>query len=190
MTALRVVGLDISLTSTGVATDRWCDRIVTSSDWPTLRRLRTIRKGVGERVRGADAVVLEGLAYAAVGGKHHERSALWWLIVERLDATLDAGVGIAAIPPASLKVYATGNGRADKAEVIQAARWHFGDRVSGPDEADATWLAAAGHAALGQPVVALPVEHTRALTALTWIRPCDAAERRLQAARRALGAPR
>jgi hypothetical protein len=149
-----------------------------------LRRLRVVRRGVETACRGADAIVLEGPSFGSRFGKSHERAGCWWLVVERLEAVTTAG--IAVIPPASLKMLATGNGNASKDEVVAAARYHLGNRISGPDEADASWAAAAGHAALGQPLVQLPPEHTRGLASLVWIRPCDP----VAVAARALGGRR
>lgn len=149
-----------------------------------LRRLRVIRRGVETACKGADAIVVEGPSFGSRFGKSHERAGLWWVTIERLEAVTTAG--IAVIPPASLKMFATGNGNASKDEVVAAARYWFGDRIGGPDEADASWAAAAGHAALGQPLVRLPPEHTRGLASLVWIRAADP----VATAARALGGRR
>ena len=67
-------------------------------------------------------------------------------------------------------MFATGSGRADKHDMIEAARQHFpGAREwgrIGPDEADALWLAAMGTVYLGEPVVNLP----KAQAAVVWAR--------------------
>ena len=185
---MRCVGLDLSLSSTGIATSHDSHRIRTSEDWPMLRRLRVIRRGVETACRGADAIVVEGPSFGSRFGKSHERAGCWWLVVERLEAVTTAG--IAVIPPKSLKVFAVGNGNAEKAEVVRAARYHFGDRIQGDDTADATFCAAAGYAALGEPLVQLPPEHTRGLASLVWLRPCDLASVRFRDAARALGGAR
>ncbi len=76
-------------------------------------------------------------------------------------------IPILEIPPASLKKHATGNGRAEKHEMLDAARWRApaGLIVHNDDEADAWLLRAMGRQAYGlDPVV---LDHERdALAAL------------------------
>jgi crossover junction endodeoxyribonuclease RuvC len=185
---VKVLGIDPSLTGSAVATAHDSARIPTPDSWPILRRMRVVRSRIERAAMDADVIVIEGPAFNAKFGKPHERAGLWWLLVERLEAVTTAG--IAVLPIQSLKIYATSDGGADKAKVAQAARWHFGDRIASDDEADATWCAAAGHAALGQPLVQLGPEHTRGLASLTWIRDYDAPAARLRYAAQALGGAR
>jgi crossover junction endodeoxyribonuclease RuvC len=159
----RVIGLDLSLTSTGVSDGhRWADRVVPKSNG--LERLRVIRETVRSHVQGADLVVVEGLAFAGFDGER-ALAGLWWIIRERLDAW---GLPVAVVTPQQLKKYATGVGTSGKDQVLAAVinRW-TGVEVRGNDEADALVLAAMGRDWLGLGHV-VPREHRTVLTKVTW----------------------
>jgi hypothetical protein len=53
----------------------------------------------------------------------------------------NAGVPIIAVPPSSLKSWATGRGNADKDSVMLEAAKHWPGLVEGNNQADALWLA-------------------------------------------------
>lgn len=166
MTAL-VVGVDLSLRSTGVATAKGCLRIQPAKGLAGVARLRVIRAAVAEHTAGADLVVVEGPSYGSNGGLAHERGGLWWLVVERLDAL---GRRVAVAAPSVRAKYATGKGNAGKDEVLAAAVRRFPSLAfTGNDEADALWLCALGHEALGSPIVALPAVQRAAAGKLTWV---------------------
>ena len=183
--APRVVGADLSLTSTGLADSRGrTDRVRTkpSSDVPaTVRRLASISRNVhsfatmtagedgvdGLRYAAdpADLVVVEGPSFASTGGQQHTRGGLWWSVV---DALHWSDLPILVVPPTVLKTYATGKGNAGKDEVLAAVvkRYPAWD-VTGNDIADAVVLAAIGARLLGHPVDDLPKTHLRALAKVT-----------------------
>lgn len=119
-------------------------------------RISGTAKIVGEIVKSSapDAVMIEGAAYDATGGKIHERAGLWWLLY---DSAHGAGCQrILSVRPTSLKKFA-GHGSFDKdqmraalplqIEEICAEGWSYEgvavDEVSTDDEIDAMWLAMA-----------------------------------------------
>lgn len=194
---MRVVGLDLSLTSTGVATAHDSTRIRPPAAFApaelgplsTIHRIRHIAAKVGKAVADADLVILESLFPSTMPGTM-ERVGLFWRV---LDTVLVQApyAGVATIHPVTLKVYATGSGRADKPAMVAAARHHFGGRIGGDDEADAAFCAAIGHAAIGRPILILASpEQREAVTKLLWVRPYDAGAAQLRHAERALGGRR
>ena len=184
MTAPRVVGADLSLTSTGLADSRGrTGRVRTkpSSDLPaTVRRLASISREVHTFATftedvGVDGakyapdlaalVVVEGPSFASTGGQQHTRGGLWWSVVDALHWT---DLPILVVPPSTLKTYACGRGNAGKDEVLAAVvkRYPAWD-VTGNDIADAVVLAAIGARLLDHPIDDLPKSHLRALAKVT-----------------------
>jgi crossover junction endodeoxyribonuclease RuvC len=191
---VKVVGLDLSLTCTGVAvatqngaiTDR-----ITSKPTPNATladravRIGLITARVVDFVRGADLVIIEGPTYATSTGSQHDRSGLWWLVVNRLIA---GTMPVVEVSPTTRCRYATGRGNASKDDVLSAVirRYPHID-VNGNDEADALILAAMGARHLGHPleptkpdtgsglVAILPQTHLAAMDAVTWPNPDRAA---------------
>ena len=186
--AVRVTGVDLSLTSTGIA------RLTVAPDgtlstWTTTvgrsgeageplaqrwRRLDALVTAIDEQVAAPDLVVIEAPSMASQFGHPHDRSGGWWLLVDRL---MSRGLAIAEVPPLTLKVWATGSGttrgpeKVTKSHVREAVRRTYGHLfdITGHDVADATALATIGGAYLcGAPLVALPDTHTRALAAVRW----------------------
>lgn len=184
---MKVVGLDLSLTSTGIAvvcdhhglrgavTDRIESkpaRKIGKTDPPlTLEeragRLRMLRERVREYVTDADLVLVEAPAYDSKSPHTHERSGLWWLVV---DWCIRDGRPLVEVTTGGVKRYATGSGSASKDAVLAAVvRRYLDVEVSGNDEADALVLAAMGARWLGYPLEAsLPKTHTAALDAVQW----------------------
>lgn len=167
---MKVIGLDLSLSSTGVACNLgWTARIrvAPAAGAGPFYRLRVIRNEVMGYVRGADLVVVEGLAVASTTGQHLTRAGLWHLVMEWIDRELPW----AEVPPATLKKYATGKGNAGKDEVLAAVIKRFpGIEVRGNDEADALVLAAMGADHLGNPMVDMPAVNRSSLEKVVW--PC------------------
>lgn len=173
---MKVVGLDLSLTSTGVAvatqdgavTDR-----ITSKPTPNAtladraERLRGIRTRILELARLADLVVIEGPSYGSTTGHQHDRSGLWWLVV----SSLEVRHAVVEVPPSTRIRYALGKGAGSKDDVLTAVirRYPHVD-VNGNDEADALLLAAMGARWLGRPLERQPLAktHTAALDKVTW----------------------
>lgn len=176
---MKVIGLDLSLASTGFAVYYngaiAVDRIrvpARPNDHAQFRRIRLIASGVQDLVRGhggtgdADLVVVEGLAVASQTGQHLTRAGMWHLVMEAIDAR---GIPWAQVPPTTLKKYATGKGNAGKDEVLAAVIRRFSDiEVRGNDEADALVLAAMGADWLGEPMADMPAANRASLAKVAW----------------------
>jgi crossover junction endodeoxyribonuclease RuvC len=143
------VGLDLSLTSTGVA--------IIHNGTATVRRVKS--KGVARATTADQAerlarlvtdiaaafpatdhtkIAVEGPSYGSTGSAAHILGGLWWLVRDYL-----RGMNVAVVPPGTVKKYATGRGNAGKDEVLATVVRRYADvAVTGNDEADALVLAA------------------------------------------------
>jgi len=171
---MRIIGIDPSLTATGIATLDECETIITRPG-DDLNRLRRIVSEVAYRAYGADLAVIEGLSFGNRNGKSAERGALHWMIRDRLDRDK---VPIAVVPPTSRARYATGKGNAGKDAVMIACVQRLPLLVSNNNEADAAILLAMGMDHAGYPLVPMPATHRAALLNIAWPRtarePIDA----------------
>ena len=192
---LEVAGIDLSLTSTGIA--RAC--FETTSDghelmWPFVRRVKsTGRAGaslderwrrlaglvetIADEVADAALVVIEGPSFGSTSAKSasmHDRSGLWWQLVALLRETYR--LPVVEVPPTVRAKYATGAGNAGKDAVLAAAvkRYPTWD-ITGNDIADAVILAAMGCRHLGHAIDSLPQIHLSAMTKVRWTEPGAAA---------------
>lgn len=189
-----VVGLDISLSSTGIAVvDDHEDitvpirvgRVRTNpDDYPkTLlgqhNRMSQIEDGITDFINAdggyPDIVVVEGPSMGSVqgadvlsGNRHRVLRALF-----------RCGYEVAEVSPSSLKLYATGSGsnrgktKVTKQHVIKAVQFRYGDVGAGirnTDEADALILAAIGCRRLGNPIESalMPAANLAAMTNIRW----------------------
>ncbi len=177
---MKIVGLDLSLTSTGVAQIAsngngrglrvTLDRITSkpTADTIAARSVR-LRKMAGQVIGlsvGADLVMIEGPAFASSTGAIWDRAGLWWLVVGRLTGL---GLPVVEVPPTTLKCYAVGKGNAGKDLVLAAVikRYAHAADVTGNDVADALALASMGARYLGCEIEeSLPDTHTRAMKAV------------------------
>jgi Holliday junction resolvasome RuvABC endonuclease subunit len=176
-----VVGLDLSLTSTGMS-DGFVSRATqTGKDNPIESRLKYIRSSVGRFVSGqdperpwADLVVIEAGAFSRnLQTGHEELAALRYLI--RVLMT-EYYIPFAMVPPTTLKAYTAGHGKATKSEMVTALYERHGVDLSGVkvkdgryDIADATALAAMGYEWLGEPLpTAGPPPPRKSLVAVQW----------------------
>jgi crossover junction endodeoxyribonuclease RuvC len=174
----RVIGLDLSLTSTGLACDCGLHRIKSHPRMEITRfsRLRMIWLGVMHhylgtpeicgRGRPADLIVVEDLAISRQTGQHLTRAGLWHLVMNDVD---NESIPYAIVSPTSLKKYVTGRGNAGKDEVLAAAIRRWPDApIFGNDEADAYALQAMGLDHLGHPRAMMPALHRAALDKVHW----------------------
>lgn len=170
----RVVGLDISLTGTGVASSRgWADTVGRAdiTRLPLLQRIDAVDQladAILEMVPGRpDLVVVEVPAFSRTGGGSLERSALWWQVVRAL---AHRGAPLAPVHNNTRMRYATGKGLASKSAIIDAVARRFPMFETGGDDnlADAVVLAAMGADWLGHPLAPLPKTHRQALEAVAW----------------------
>lgn len=175
-----VVGIDTSLTSTGLA-------LLRDTGIPVLARVRSAGKkddtlamrfqrldklgaSIIAFVQEAkpDLVVIEGPSMASQHGHPHDRSGLWWLVAFSLHKL---GLPTMEVPPNNRIKYATGKGAgplASKDAVLTAVVRRYSDiEVANNDEADAVLLAAIGMRMLGAPLEpSLPQANLDALTKL------------------------
>ncbi|MEU4779243.1 hypothetical protein [Micromonospora sp. NPDC023633] len=168
--APKVLGLDLSLTCTGIAGNGWTEALKPPPGLRGVDRILWIRDSLTARwLRSIDLAAVEGPSYGSQGSSrqsgHHERAGLWWTVVIALRAR---EIPVAVIPPASLKKYATGRGNADKSLMVLAAARHWKWYEGTADEADALWLAAMAAHHLGHPLADMPKTHRAALDAVQW----------------------
>ena len=159
----RIIGLDLSLTATGIATPDLVGTIKSKFRGP--RRLVEIRADILEHCTRDDIAVIEGYAF----GRHNQAAHLGELGGVVRVALYEAGVRILTVPPASLKRYATGKGNASKEDVLAAAIRRLGYQGSSTDEADALWLRQIGLAKYApDDAVNVPAENRAALEKIAW----------------------
>ncbi|MEU8371194.1 hypothetical protein [Micromonospora tulbaghiae] len=167
--APKTIGIDLSLTCTGVAGRGWTDTIRPPAKLRGHERLQWIEDRIGDFAHRCDLIAVEGPAYgtqrAGIQRGHHERAGLWWLTTQRLWVNK---IPLAVVDPTSLKRYATGKGNADKAAMMLAVARRFPWFDGGEDEADALWLAAMAADHLGHPMCDMPAAHRKALDAVQW----------------------
>lgn len=162
-----VVGLDLSLTCTGVAGIGWTDHIRTK-----LRgdeRLAHLENTVVSFIRNADLVAMEGPSYGHSGPRYHEDLAGLRVLVRRYCHRHH--IPYAVIPPSSLKQYTAGRGNATKGEVRSAVADRYGVHTEGAgryDQADAYGALAAALDWLGQPLADVPERNRKALAGCQW----------------------
>ncbi|MEV4458494.1 hypothetical protein [Microbispora sp. NPDC049633] len=167
MRSPSVVGLDLSLTGTGMSRDDGLERI-RCGDLRGCDRFSWIAEHIfGDgQTHTADLVVVEGPAYSrALQAGHHEAAGLWWHIIYRLDFS---DVPYAVVPPSVLKKYATGKGNATKPDMRMALFQRFEIDERDDNKVDAFWLRAMGMERLGAPLVELPKAQREALGKVSW----------------------
>lgn len=179
---MRVVGLDLSLTGTGLAyrshdgdhgwgevrTRRLTSPPAGQGIHDRSIRLRALATLIIKWCEGADLAVIETPAYSRTMGSQHDRSGLWWLVVASLD---HRGIPVVEVATTTLKVYGLGTGRGDKDAMVAAVVRRYGHLLpdlATNDEADALLLADMGARHFGRPLTDLPKTHTRAMASPSW----------------------
>lgn len=174
---MRVLGIDPSLTSTGLAVIESHHNVaacLTGYSKSTGRRADAIA-AIDRRIQHiadvvmnwlpADLAVIEGPSIGSFGGSPWDRAGLWWRIVHRL---LAAEVPVAVCPPKTRAKWATNNGSASKAQVAVAVSRLW---PQCPAEVDDEWDALA-FATIGAQHLGLPVptraHHTAQLAKVAW----------------------
>ncbi|MFI7010016.1 crossover junction endodeoxyribonuclease RuvC [Streptomyces sp. NPDC050145] len=167
---VRVIGLDLSITSTGVALpDGTTYRVKTrASDGD--RRLLHVREAIAEDLaeHRPHLAVIEDLPTKMHAAALKIIGKLHGVVV---GALLDADVPYAYVPPATLKQFACDKGNADKGQLAAAAYLAAGAEFAddkGGDQCDAWWLRAAGHEAYGAPLFTLPRAQRDRLSVVAW----------------------
>jgi crossover junction endodeoxyribonuclease RuvC len=172
-TTPRVVGVDPSLTATGVASsDGWCSLIGKDgvTTLPLDARLSAV-DGLVERIiteiGRPDLVLIELPAFSRAVGGALERHALWWLLVRRIRR---AELPLAIVYTRGRMRYATGKGAAKKTEIVDAVARRLPMFATGGDDnmADAAVMCAMGADWLGHPLAKMPEANRKALDAVEW----------------------
>ena len=170
-----IIGIDPSLTGTGIASDEGLHTITSKPGDTTLTgrsaRLTTIVHELDNIVLGVkpwrfertpNLVVIEApsLAQKSQAGTL-DRNGLWWLIVDRLHTL---GIPVVEVTPSTLKKFATGKGNATKPDMRMALYQRAGLDCRDDNQVDAWWLRQLGLHIIEDPDrIPLPLTHTTAL---------------------------
>ncbi|WP_166791260.1 crossover junction endodeoxyribonuclease RuvC [Cryobacterium sp. Hh7] len=178
LTPRRVIGIDLSMTSTGLAVIAngiiETHTVTSKADAGTLRsfidRSERIAHQIDEVVQfhGTDLVVIEGLIYHGKSSSLDKINAHWWMVVKFICEYVDQEPVV--VNSSQRCKYATGGASAKKDIVLAAVikRYPQAD-PKGNDEADAVIFAAMGARHLGYPVEAsLPLVNLEAMEAVRW----------------------
>jgi crossover junction endodeoxyribonuclease RuvC len=130
---VRILGLDLSLTATGI----YCDTCGGSVFKPKVKgaeRLSLIETEVAGHYNHIDIAIIEGYSFGSKGRATFNIGELGGVI--RL-SLFDDGLSFVEVPPASLKKFATGKGNVGKDEVIASAIRKLSFKGSDNNECDA-----------------------------------------------------
>jgi crossover junction endodeoxyribonuclease RuvC len=179
MTYTRVVGIDPSLTGTGVAivwqpsardgvalTEHYGRKGKRNEDIPTRHaRLEDIRRDVATWMTSVDRtlVVIEAPAHGAPGGSTWDRAGLWWMLTH---TAIVRGLTVAEVSPKTRVKWSTGRGDADKATCAASMQRRYQVDADCDNCYDAAALALIGAHHLGW--ITAPQYATDALHAVTW----------------------
>lgn len=162
MIRAKVLGLDLSITGTGLAhtlEGEVCTHTVKTREKDRDRRLIQIQNEIREHATGAELCLIEAPTprspSSVVSGMVQGAARL---------VLLDLGIPYGTLMPASLKKYATGKGvDPKKIGVAIAALKRAGLEFPNDNECDAFWLWVAANDHLGQPVFDLPAINRESL---------------------------
>lgn len=162
-----IVGIDLSLTCTGLAlmsqlqggavklsTGTCTSKGKRAASIPDRHeRLVTLGKDILHFAGRAELAVIEGPTPGVKGGSPVDRHGLHWFVMGGL---IRRGVPVAVVAPTSLKLAIAGSGRADKAAVAAAVMklWPATE-ITSSDVSDAVGLAHLGAVAWGWDVSTL-----------------------------------
>ncbi|MHA6764783.1 hypothetical protein [Streptacidiphilus sp. PAMC 29251] len=176
-TGPTVIGLDTSLTATGIASSNgWCETVGYTdkknplTKLPHRQRLEAMTVLLGQVllvVGHPDLVVLEAPSFASLGGGGHERAWLWWELYRTLTGR---SIPVGLMAPSLRMLYATGKGSATKNVVVDAVARRWPDWATGGDDnqADAVVLMAAGRDWAGHPITDMPKPNRAAVERAVW----------------------
>jgi crossover junction endodeoxyribonuclease RuvC len=179
---VHVVGIDLSLESTGLARFVKGDpelAVIGRSGvtvLPLYERLDAIQELAGQLFSWIysdgdpglpDLVVMEAMATSRAYGGLVERAWLWFEVADRLR---HLPVPVVEVPTRTRMRYATGKGAASKGAIIDmvARRLPMFDTKGEENLCDAAVLCAMGRDHLGEPLAPLPATHRAALDAVKW----------------------
>jgi Holliday junction resolvasome RuvABC endonuclease subunit len=182
----RVLGLDLSLTATGIAWSGGRTETITTTPKATLpRRLRTIRDtlaaglddDLAQRAGYPTVAVVEDLPFTR-NNAAGQLGTVHGIVRVLLDDLLLVGdlAAVVLVVPGSLKRYATGNGNANKAQMLAEAIRRLDYQGSDDNQVDALWLRQLGlaHYAPGTEIP-VPAKHRDALRGVEWVELAEVA---------------
>lgn len=165
MTGLRVIGIDASITETGLCDVDGQLSIAGGDAKLGDKRLQIIRVAVTSLCAAGspDLAVIEDLPTHAHG------AGITGMVqgAVRL-ALLDRGVPYVTVVAATLKKYATGSGGANKSDMRMALFQRAGIDERNDNKVDAWWLRHAGLDQFGEALVKLPAVQRAALAKVAW----------------------
>lgn len=165
---IKIVGLDLSLSSTGFSCEDLIETISVSTKGP--QRLISIRNSIIELLEHIDnpCVCIEGYSFASRNSQAHSIGELGGVIRVAL---WERQIPYIEIPPTSRAKFATGRGNAAKTEVMSAISARTGIVWSGKgadDKCDAWILEQMGKTKLGKPDYEWPAINLEALIKIDW----------------------
>lgn len=161
---MTVIGLDLSLTATGIAYADGTTRTIKTRTADGDRRLLQIVAAVVEAAsQGVELAVIEDLP------THAHSAGITGMVHGAVRAALIAqGLPYVLVPAATLKAFATGKGNADKTAMALAAFKRAETEFADDNCCDAWWLRAAGLDWLGTPLFPLPEAQRVRLAKVRW----------------------
>lgn len=143
----KILGLDLSLVSTGVAYRHQGQEVVERVQTGKMRgalRLYFIRNAIRRIVRdnGITKAVVEGYALGGKG-KVFNIGELGGVVLLQL---WEMGIEVRVVPPSNLKKASTGKGNADKPAMLSHAQRLFDVTITQDDEIDGFFLLMFGEA--------------------------------------------
>jgi crossover junction endodeoxyribonuclease RuvC len=178
-----IIGVDPSLSATGLA--RWHDGhiVVTTVSTPVgelsaARHHTIVMRILGMRgtntIKPATLVVIESPILPRGEDVKNRQVPLDLFALRAViyHGLYSYGIPWVEVHPSTLKLYATGNGRASKADMLTAARGRLGKHLFAADhnEADAAWLMAMGVGQYVEPLCPLPQTNRKAMATPKWPR--------------------
>lgn len=152
---MKVMGMDPSLTGFGVAYRMgrddllWASRIAPPNKMRGMERLMFIENAVTGFIDKYQPTLVAYEDYAYAGGRKRGSNTIFGIgelggVIKRL--LYVRGIAILAVPPTSLKLFATGSGRAEKDEIGDYIKQAEGVRFASSDQNDAAALLKLGEA--------------------------------------------
>jgi hypothetical protein len=164
-TAPQVIGLDLSITATGIADiDGMTSTVGGKASRGDARLIDICLAVLAEKAIGCQLAVIEGLAVHGPGGAMAAAQVMGAVKI----TLMQAQVRYVEVPPSSLKKYATGKGNATKADMAVALYKRAGLELADDNQVDAWWLRAMGLDALGSPIVDMPGTCRDAIHRIEW----------------------
>lgn len=156
MSTATIIGVDLSLTATGICGRGGPSTISPLKGMTGMERLNWMQAVIRGCILSPEAteeehrqtlVVFEGLSYGSNDPSAQERAGLAYLLRHALYMR---GVPYLLVPPTSLKKFVTGKGNAEKSLMLLEVYKRFGVSPANDNEADAVGLYYIGLAYAGQ----------------------------------------